>query len=313
MRLSARLAVMAAFAFAAVAPAALATEAKQNSRAERSPPGASKTRTVCVEKRSGTVFYKRRRSCPDGYFRVLLRGPRGPIGSPGRSGPAGADGPAGPAGAPGISGSFGPPCLGWCPPGGSAAGADGTGGTDGYSVLSGSSDPIAEQGNDGDFFVNTTTWEIFGPKAEGNWPMPGTSLIGPKGDEGPAGPQGDAGPKGDEGPAGPQGDPGPKGDNGAVGPKGDPGPAGPIEGLSWQTGSAPAVGLTNTSAVATCPAGAVAIGGGGTLSGNAIRLSYPSNSAGTATQSRPTSWTIVSSSAGGSATAYAVCATAPSP
>ena len=37
---------------------------------------------------------------------------------------------------------------------------------------------------DGDFYINTTTNEIFGPKARRTWPTPGTSLVGPAGSSG---------------------------------------------------------------------------------------------------------------------------------
>ncbi|WP_203594788.1 collagen-like protein [Wenzhouxiangella limi] len=50
---------------------------------------------------------------------------------------------------------------------------------------------------------------------------------GPAGPEGAAGPQGEAGPAGPEGPAGPQGEAGPAGPEGAAGPQGEAGPAGP--------------------------------------------------------------------------------------
>lgn len=80
---------------------------------------------------------------------------------------------------------------------------------------------------------------------------------GPQGPPGPVGPQGA---QGDPGPAGPQGDPGP------AGPQGDPGPAG-ADGLggyetvtvSEEVAPFEASGL----AVAQCPAGKVATGGGG--------------------------------------------------
>lgn len=58
-------------------------------------------------------------------------------------------------------------------------GTNGTNGVDGKTVLNGTSDPTT-QGVDGDFFINTTTWTIFGPKTTGSWGS-GTSLIGPAG------------------------------------------------------------------------------------------------------------------------------------
>ncbi|WP_187434665.1 hypothetical protein [Bradyrhizobium cytisi] len=85
-------------------------------------------------------------------------------------------GPPGPQGIPGIQGPVGP------------------NGEDGNTVLYGPNDPIFE-GVDGDFWINTTTHFIFGPKAAGVWPA-GTSLVGPQGVAGPQGPQGPQGPAG---------------------------------------------------------------------------------------------------------------------
>ena len=50
------------------------------------------------------------------------------------------------------------------------AGTDGTDGTDGRTVLNGTVDPVATDGVDGDFYINTTNYHIFGPKAGGVWP-----------------------------------------------------------------------------------------------------------------------------------------------
>jgi len=61
---------------------------------------------------------------------------------------------------------------------------------------------------------------------------------GPKGDKGPAAPQGPYGPRGEKGPTGPQGPIGPQGQKGPQGPqgpkgdKGDPGPQGSASGSS---------------------------------------------------------------------------------
>jgi hypothetical protein len=57
------------------------------------------------------------------------------------------------------------------------------GGRDGKSVRYGTNDPVATDGTDGDFWINTTTHFIFGPKASGAWPA-GTSLVGPAGSGG---------------------------------------------------------------------------------------------------------------------------------
>lgn len=52
----------------------------------------------------------------------------------------------------------------------------------GNTILYGSIDPTTE-GNDGDFYINITSWYIFGPKASGTWPT-GVPLKGAQGDSG---------------------------------------------------------------------------------------------------------------------------------
>ncbi|HEY9003339.1 MAG TPA: hypothetical protein VIM89_18430 [Mucilaginibacter sp.] len=90
-------------------------------------------------------------------------------------------------------------------------GTNGTNGTNGKSILNGTTDPSnLSTGADGDFYINTSTFMFFGPKAGGVWPD-GVSLagadgaIGPTGATGPTGPQGIKGDTGDTGPAGPAG------------------------------------------------------------------------------------------------------------
>lgn len=63
-----------------------------------------------------------------------------------------------------------------------ATGPAGTNGLDGKTVLNGTTDPTTE-GVDGDFYINTSTNEIFGPKISGAWGS-GTSLVGPAGADG---------------------------------------------------------------------------------------------------------------------------------
>ena len=75
-----------------------------------------------------------------------------------------------------------------------ANGADGAAGIDGKTVLYGAVDPTSE-GNNGDFYINTSTHFIFGPKATGSWPS-GTSLVGPTGAAGADGATGATGPAG---------------------------------------------------------------------------------------------------------------------
>lgn len=56
-------------------------------------------------------------------------------------------------------------------------GADGAQGPRGYSVLNGTTNPISNTGIDGDFYINTTSNSIFGPKTSGAWGS-GTSIGG---------------------------------------------------------------------------------------------------------------------------------------
>ncbi|MDB4349046.1 hypothetical protein OAA64_01845 [bacterium] len=53
----------------------------------------------------------------------------------------------------------------------------GTDGTDGNTILSGSAAPGAGDGVDGDFFIDTNSNNIYGPKSSGSWPA-AVSLVG---------------------------------------------------------------------------------------------------------------------------------------
>lgn len=83
--------------------------------------------------------------------------------------------------------------------------AQGTAGKDGNTVWNSTTDPISTFGAPGDFFINSETNTLFGPKnVDGTWPA-GVSMAGPKGDQGPiglTGPTGSQGPGGGSGPAG---------------------------------------------------------------------------------------------------------------
>jgi hypothetical protein len=70
-------------------------------------------------------------------------------------------------------------------------GAVGDDGVDGSTLLSGAGAPSGGIGADGDFYIDTTAWEIYGPKATGVWGS-GTSLIGADGDDGADGADGAA-------------------------------------------------------------------------------------------------------------------------
>ena len=66
-------------------------------------------------------------------------------------------------------------------------GPTGPKGVTGASVLSGNGAPSSTVGNNGDFYIDLTTYKIYGPKAGGVWPTTGTNMIGAKGVTGAAG------------------------------------------------------------------------------------------------------------------------------
>lgn len=74
-------------------------------------------------------------------------------------------------------------------------------GADGKTIRNGPSNPIPSIGVDGDFYLNTVSMVLFGPKAGGNWPT-GVSLKGEDGDAGAKGDKGDPGNPGAAGAAG---------------------------------------------------------------------------------------------------------------
>lgn len=146
--------------------------------------------------------------------------------------------------------------------------ANGAVGGNGNTILSGTVDPTT-QGVDGDYYINTATWKIFGPK-NGAWGA-GVSIVGPTGSQGPQGIQGPAGANGLDGPQGPQGPQGIQGLPGADGASGAQGPQG-IQGIQGPQGPAgqgvPVGGttgqvLTKTSAADYATAWQTPSGGGG--------------------------------------------------
>jgi outer membrane protein OmpA-like peptidoglycan-associated protein len=64
---------------------------------------------------------------------------------------------------------------------------------------------LAADGVVGDYWLNTSTNVLFGPKASSTWPATGTLLVGPQGPQGSKGDTGPQGPQGPQGPAGPKG------------------------------------------------------------------------------------------------------------
>ena len=98
----------------------------------------------------------------------------------GTPGPKGDKGDTGATGLQGIQGATG------------ASGVAGVAGADGKTVSNGTSNPVSGTGVNGDFYINTATNTLFGPKANGAWPS-GVSLVGPSGATGAQGIQGATG------------------------------------------------------------------------------------------------------------------------
>ncbi|MFV8328484.1 beta strand repeat-containing protein [Flavobacterium sp. ZS1P14] len=60
----------------------------------------------------------------------------------------------------------------------------GGGGTNVNTILSGGTNPSSAIGADGDFYLNTNSAVLYGPKMSGSWPLSGITLVGPKGESG---------------------------------------------------------------------------------------------------------------------------------
>ena len=101
------------------------------------------------------------------------------------SGPTGPAGPTGPQGTQGIQG------------------VQGVQGARGATILTGTSNPTTSTtGIDGDYFLNTTSKDLFGPRVTTNSVVSWGNGISLKGDKGDKGDTGDAGPTGLTGPRG---------------------------------------------------------------------------------------------------------------
>jgi hypothetical protein len=140
------------------------------------------------------------------------------------------------------------------------------------TILNGKGAPKISLGIDGDFYIDTRSLLIYGPKTKGRWPVP-TNLQGPTGPAGnpgksattaktaasvstSSGPQGAQGPIGPKGEAGLPGEPGASGAAGKDGAAGSPGAAGGSGGSGPAGGTGPAGGIGNTGpAGATGPVG----------------------------------------------------------
>ncbi len=132
------------------------------------------------------------------------------------------------------------------------------------TIRSGKGAPSSSLGADGDFYIDLSTFNFYGPKANGRWPAP-TSLRGPAGTNGTPGAAGSngaagsaatasekPGPIGLQGPVGEtgtQGVPGLAGSPGSIGATGPTGPAGP-QGASGPTGIAGPTGPTGAIGLA---------------------------------------------------------------
>ena len=161
------------------------------------------------------------------------------------------------------------------------------------TVLSGAGVPAKSLGIDGDFYIDTKSMNMYGPKKNNSWPLP-VSMRGPQGPTGAAGSDGkngtsgavSAGTAGAAGPQGPAGPAGPKGETGATGPAGPAGsntgtagPAGPkgdtgatgAQGPKGDTGSFPSIQSVNltqwTMSTATPGGGSESSGFGSLLAG----------------------------------------------
>ena len=141
------------------------------------------------------------------------------------------------------------------------------------TIRNGKGAPTNAIGVDGDFYIDTLKFDLYGPKINNHWPAPvslrgpagangvnglagkngasggpgsTTSVTGAKGPQGAQGPQGLTGAQGPQGPQGVQGVPGPvgiTGDTGAAGATGVAGATGPI-GATGPMGATGATGAT---------------------------------------------------------------------
>lgn len=117
-------------------------------------------------------------------------GATGPAGTNGTNGTNGATGPQGPTGATGAASTVTGPtgATGATGPAGATGAAStvtGPTGADGKTIRHGSGAPLSGLGVDGDFYLDTATNILYGPKTSGAWGS-GTSIIGATGAAGSA-------------------------------------------------------------------------------------------------------------------------------
>lgn len=139
------------------------------------------------------------------------------------------------------------------------------------TFLNGLGAPNSTDGIDGDFYLDTLSSNLYGPKKKGKWPLP-KSLVGPVGPQGPIGKQGSDGKVGDKGTTtssagsqGAQGMQGPQGIQGTPGTQGSAGTPGPSggAGVAGAAGSVGAAGVTGPQGPAGSPGAQGIIGATG--------------------------------------------------
>jgi len=231
----------------------------------------------CVNRKSGDMRYLSKGSCKRTELMISwnvqglsgpsgiegqqgLQGPRGPAGENGPIGPNGLSGPTGPAGLTGALGPMGLAGADGQPGPAGAVGPMGPQGADGASqtvlsnsLRSGTGIPSSSLGVDGDFYIDTSSTKIHGPKSGGSWPV-GVSIVGPVG---AAGLNGEDGLNGTNGTNGAPGANGTNGLNGTNGANGAPGTV--LLGSSFYVVSHYQMNGTHS---ALCRTGDVATGGG---------------------------------------------------
>ena len=138
------------------------------------------------------------------------------------------------------------------------------------TILNGKGAPLSKNGINGDFYIDTRSLLIYGPKKSGRWPLPqnlqgpvgangtdgkngnegktistASTVAGPTGAQGAQGEKGEKGEKGEAGASGASGSAGPAGATGATGPQGPSGGGGGgAQGPAGATGATGATGLT---------------------------------------------------------------------
>jgi hypothetical protein len=145
------------------------------------------------------------------------------------------------------------------------------------TILNGKGAPLNSLGINGDFYIDTRSLLIYGPKVKSKWPT-AQNLQGPVGAAGAAGVSGSDGKNGADGKvtnassaAGPAGPAGPQGAPGSAGPAG---PAGATGAAGSGTGTPGATGATGASGAAgsvgpTGPAGSTGATGSSGATGPA--------------------------------------------